>query len=270
MDHGRTEGACLVLALTIACGASASELPIARDESLTLDQYVQLGFPELGVDWSSDERATVRTLLRDLAGQRPTQLPRFASERSGALFQKLISEEFFRRTAAEGAIGRLTGSELEQLSADELARAIDSDSLPGIYSPKSTGLVFDRELVEFAAQQLAQAVRIRGDMEESLARLESEPTLGAHGEDFVNRYSSQLEDSDPIVVQSFLQLVSAAVAERFTREARAEAAAHLVKQIPQIAPTLSPEARSDLREVLRGASATPGADPQLEALLQSL
>jgi hypothetical protein len=263
--------ALLVLALSLSCSASSSDVRVPPDESLTPVEYEELGLPDLEPDWNSEERTKARSLLRRLAAERPNQLPRFASDLSGAVFAKLVHEEFDRRAEFEGTIGQLSGRELEQLDPDELARLVQGDSLEGIYGLESTGgLLFDRELVELTAQRLGEALALRTDLEANLAHVRASPELATPEKDFTARYTEMLQINDQVLVQLLSNLAAFAIAERFTSVARSDAASHLVEQIPQIAPMLSAEAHADLREIISEAGATPGADPQLAALLGRL
>lgn len=256
--------ALLALALTLSCGASPGEPRVPPDESLSSHQYQQLGFPRLEPDWSPAERTKARSVLRSLAAERPEQLPRFASESSGVVFAKLIDEEFNRRGDFEGAVGAVPVGELEKMEADEVAHLIQGDTLEGIYAPESTGgLLFDRELVQFASHRLAKAVALRSDLQANLAEVEASPT---RGQDFGARYRELLQFNDQVLVQLVANITTLAVAERFTRAARSDAAALLAEQIPQIAPLLSTEAQANLRQFIHEAGASPGADPRLKAL----
>jgi hypothetical protein len=271
MNRGRPGAspvAFLALALSLACGASSGEPRVPPDESLTPHQYQELGFPRLAANWTEDDRTKARGVLRSLAEDRPEQLPRFASESSGAVFAKLIHEEFDRRGDFEGEVGPVPVGELEQMEPDELAQLIQGDTLEGIYAPESTGgLLFDRELVQFASQRLAGAVAIRSDLQANLAEVEASPT---RGQDFAARYRELLEFNDRMLVQLLANIAAFAGAERFTPVARSDAVSHLAEQVPLIAPLLSSEARAKLREAIREASASPGADPRLDVISRQL
>lgn len=271
MNRGRPRirsVALITLALSFSCGAGSGEPRVPPDESLTPYQYQQLGLPRLGANWTAADRTRARAVLRSLAERRPEQLPRFASETSAAVFDKLIREEFHRRGDLEGEVGSVPAGELEQMAPDDLARLIQADTLEGIYAPESTGgLIFDRELVQFAAQRLDKAMALRSDLAADLAEVEASPT---RGEDSAARYRELLQAGDRALVQLLANIAAFAVAERFTPAARADAVSHLAKQVPQTVPLLSPEAQAKIREIIREASASPRADPQLETLSRQL
>lgn len=93
----------VILAGLVFTLSASSETRVPPDHSLTLDQYIALGMPKPEADWNADERSAARSILRKLAEQDPTQLPRFRSERSGALFEKLTQEEVFRRVGCRAS-----------------------------------------------------------------------------------------------------------------------------------------------------------------------
>ena len=221
--------------------------------------------------WTADERKKARSVLRQLAAERPDQLPRFASESSGAVFAKLIHEEFDRRGEFEGELGSTPFGQLERLDSDELAQLIQRDSLGYIYSEQSTiGLLFDRELVELTAQQIAKNFALRADLQVKLGDVEDSAGLAAREQDFQARYRELLQSIDRILVQHLSNLATFAVADQFTSTARSEAMSHLAEQVPRISPSLSAESRAVLDEIVRQASGASGADPRLVELSSQL
>ena len=257
----------MLLALVFSCGASPDSGQVPPDLSLTIDQYLVLGIPKLELDWTADQRSMVRSILRKLAEHDPVQLPRFASDRSGSLFEKLVQEEIFRRSGSEGEIGNMPGRELDQLTGDQFAQIAHRGSLAGIYAPESTGgLLFDRELVEIGAHQLRKILKLRAEIAEKLADAEASFTTDLRGQDFATRYRELLRTSDGVLVQQLLQMAAFAIAESATPPARDDATSHILEQVPQIAPLLSIELRGLLGEALREASAAPTADPRLAEL----
>jgi hypothetical protein len=256
--------AFFTLALALSCGASSSEPRVPPDESLSPHEYQKLGFPPLEADWGPAERTKARSVLRGLADEHPEQLPRLASESSGAVFRKLVDEEFNRRGDFEGAINSVPVGKLEKMEDQELTRLIQRDSLEGIYAPESTGgLLFDRELVQFASRRLAKLLALRRDLQVNLAEVEESPSRGQH---FAAQYRELIQFNDLAAVQLIANITAFAVAERFTPAARSDATTLLAEQIPQLASLLSTEAQARLREVLHEAGTSPEADPGLEAL----
>lgn len=68
---------------------SESRLPV--DMSLTLDEYIESGMPAHDRTWSGTDMTTAATVLAAIAQQTPGRLPRYESERSGALFARITA-----------------------------------------------------------------------------------------------------------------------------------------------------------------------------------
>lgn len=225
-----------------------------------------MGMPGLEPDWSADQRSTARLILHQVAERDPAQLPRFLSERSGALFEKLVHEEFVRRGYLEGPIGKMTGPELDSLTPDALAQMVHQDTLESIYTPESTGgLLFDRELVEMTAQRLAAALRLRAEIETSHREAQAHSTADLDDE-IESKYHELSQASDSILLLPLSQLAEFAIAERCSPAARADATSHLVQQVPQVTTFMSPDHLTQLHGILEDARAAPEADPRLSAL----
>jgi hypothetical protein len=248
----------------MSCREGSHEPRIPPDDSLTPYGYRQLGFPPVEAKWSENERTRARSVLRNLAAERPNQLPRFASESSGAVFAKLLHEEFDRRGDFEGEFGSALVSELEGTGSDELAHLIQGDTLEGIYAPESTGgLLFDREIVQFASKRLAKVVALRSDLQASFAEV---PVSPSRGHDLAARYHELLQINERVLVQLLANITAFAVAERFTRAARSDATSRLAENLREIAPLLSAEAQAELRGIIQEASASPDANPELDEI----
>lgn len=143
--------------------------------------------------------------------------------------------------------------ELEKMENDDLSRLIHRDTLEGIYSPESTdGLIFDRELVQFSSARFAKLMALRSELQASLAQ--------------DGRYRELIELNDMALIELMGNVAAFARADRFTPEARSDAAAVLADQLPRLAPQLSKEGGARLREIVRQAAESPGADPQLRTL----
>jgi hypothetical protein len=254
---------------------ASGETRVPADRSLTLAQYIDLGMPSSEAGWTAAERSTARGVLRKLASQDPTRLPRFKSERSGALFEKLTQEEVFRRDALEGRIGEMTSHEFDQHGNKEFAELAYSDSLEAIYAPESTGgLLFDRELIQISELQLTKLLQLRAESEAVQAKLDATPSSSERGDDpdrapavDPTLHKAYLKGLDHLLLVGTSKLAVFSIAKDFTAEARADAASHLIEHVPQIVPLLSEESRARLDKILREVSSTPGADPRLAALL---
>ncbi len=116
--------------LVFLCGAARQQdLWVPPDESLLVQEYVQLGVPEPTKPWSASE---YRSAVDVLATVSPFALPRLGSAKSGDLFDQLIASYAFFDSVVE-----------------------PEPRLGSLYGPsRPDGLLFDRELVAIHALRL--------------------------------------------------------------------------------------------------------------------
>jgi len=79
--------------------ADASPPKSVPDESLPADQYVTQGLPSYDRPWVGQDLTVVAAKLKALAADNPQQLPRRGSDKSGAVFARLVADDnlaFFR------------------------------------------------------------------------------------------------------------------------------------------------------------------------------
>lgn len=136
---------------------SGEEAGAREDPSLTLHQYYQLGVPRLGLDWGAEQRASARAVLWRLFEERPDQLPRFRSPKSGALFEALLYEEFGAPPVGLEARMRhrtIADSDLRAPhGAARLRTELASQTFLGLYELHPDRADFTRELVELYVYQ---------------------------------------------------------------------------------------------------------------------
>jgi hypothetical protein len=78
---------------TPATAASPIKPAILEDRSLTAEEYATLGMPAHERLWSYVDMTNAAKVLTDIAGRDASQLPRFRSSKSGAVFDRLVSKE---------------------------------------------------------------------------------------------------------------------------------------------------------------------------------
>jgi hypothetical protein len=76
----------------IAAGSSGV-LTADQDESLAPDEYVARGLPPVDRPWSAGDILSALLVLQELANEGDQYLPRYQSERSGAVFARLTSPQ---------------------------------------------------------------------------------------------------------------------------------------------------------------------------------
>jgi hypothetical protein len=87
--------ACLFLGTGYRASAQtpAAPLTIPADHSLANDQYIGLGFPSYDPEWSGQDLTVAASKLKTLAADNPDQMPRYASDKSGKVFARIVSPE---------------------------------------------------------------------------------------------------------------------------------------------------------------------------------
>src|SRR5215467_13179378 len=74
-------------------GGAGQTPPVAPDHSLTAQTYIQKGMPANDRLWAEDDYAKAASVLKTLAASDATQLPRYGSSTSGAVFAKIVSRD---------------------------------------------------------------------------------------------------------------------------------------------------------------------------------
>jgi hypothetical protein len=87
------------------------EIPVPPDESLTTDEYIGLGLPDPDKEWTGEDLAKAQSVLAEVADKGARHLPRYESEKSGAVFARLISTDSLKTFVdpASPLGGRLVG-----------------------------------------------------------------------------------------------------------------------------------------------------------------
>jgi hypothetical protein len=62
---------------------------------MSVDEYIKLGIPDPGKTWNIDDYHMAYSILGKLKWEKPFQLPMKGSEKSGALFERMVSFESF-------------------------------------------------------------------------------------------------------------------------------------------------------------------------------
>ena len=76
--------------------ASGQSPQIAPDHSLAPPIYIQKGLPANDRNWDAQDYLQAAQVLQALAGVDTTQLPRYGSPISGAVFARIVSHDNFK------------------------------------------------------------------------------------------------------------------------------------------------------------------------------
>jgi hypothetical protein len=124
--------------LLISCFSCAKKQP---DNSLTVEEYIKLGVPDPYNEWSMTDFSQARAALAKLKWDRPFQLPRKDSEKSGLLFEHMLS------------FGNMSFLHNSELSLNEKAEHISAfvsvyDYWMDVYSNPVIDNYYHRELID--------------------------------------------------------------------------------------------------------------------------
>jgi len=89
----------LVIPAVLVAGyppARGQKPQVAPDHSLAVATYIQKGLPANDRGWSADDYLQAAKVLKAIAGVDATQLPRYGSPISGAVFARIVSRENFK------------------------------------------------------------------------------------------------------------------------------------------------------------------------------
>lgn len=213
------------------------------DTSLALAVYRAAGVPEIDHVWSARDYERCLAVFADLLRSGRSDLPRRGSQRSGALFARLVAVENFQ-SADEAAL-------------PERARRLQGflEAYPGllqVYSPANDGLDFSVEQTELIVSLL----------ELLKSALDSTRALAVENRAAENRAGGDSAPADLYVRQQQMALgvvrgASAMLAEpeRYAPPLRQYLKAALVRSSPALEQHLEPNAAKEVRELV--ASAAP-------------
>lgn len=90
MDNRFIEYVSLIL-LFIICGSCGNG---SEDNSLTIEEYIELGIPDPAKEWTMADYSQAHNVLGKLKWERQLQLPVRDSNKSGFLFERMISRDY--------------------------------------------------------------------------------------------------------------------------------------------------------------------------------
>jgi hypothetical protein len=211
------------------------------DTSLALAVYRAAGVPEIDQAWSARDYERCVTVFADLLRSGRSDLPRRGSERSGALFARLVAVENFRSA--------------DDAPPPERARRLQGylTVYPGllqIYSPANDGIDFSVEqtelivsLLELLKSALDSTHALAADIASENAASENAASETAASADV---YSRQQQMALGVVRGASAML---AEPERYALPLRQYLKAALVRSSPALEQHLDPNAASEVRSL---------------------
>lgn len=226
---------------TGSADASPDVLPTVSpeaDTSLALAVYRAAGVPEIEQAWSPRDYERCLTVFGELMRGGRSDLPRRGSQRSGALFARLVAVENFRSA--------------DEAPPPERARRLREylAAYPGllqVYSPANDG-------IDFSVEQTDLIVSL---FELLKSALDSSRVLAATDAAAADDYTHQQQMALGVVRGASTML---AEPERYALPLRRYLQAALARSSPAIERHLEPSAASEVRALATGAA--PKADSE--------
>jgi len=247
----------ILIALTLSLvsqGGQAQTPPVAADHSLSPQAYVQKGMPASDRSWFTKEYGQAVSVLKSLSAGDATQLPRYGSPVSGAVFARIVSRDSLKLAESE-----LVPVESRLLATAEIFWRLNQIAV--VYaSATTTSQVFDSEVVELFSYILEVSCNMM---------LLGETVIGSRPADAADRAAllkdrEQARQGVATIVRACLEITEKKGC-RVTELVRLAQA--MEKTLPEIAPLLPPEAKQELTVRLQ-RMLEQESDPGLKKALQ--
>ena len=229
-------------------GKKPATIESPSDESLTSEDYLRLGMPSDDRNWSSIDMVQAQKILASLPGGHAS-LPRYQSERSGAMFARLTSSqnlELFRNRSLPPE-GRISLA----LNFGRASNEIFKLYLAAFIKKK----VRDSEMIELLGAQLRMVV-VNADLMNELAPTldKGDPAYSARMQGF-----EQAKRGAASVVMGALQTFDE---QQTYRQSGLERLADYVRDtFPTLVPFLPPGARAEAKATLKTMLEDPKMEP---------
>jgi hypothetical protein len=145
----------------------------AADKSLTVDEYVNRGLPSPDKTWTAEDMAAGAKVLEEVAKADRYQLPRFESERSGKVFDRLVTPQDLDQFK-DKSVPLETRSTQNNSYFRALIRHVK------VYSDaRKDNVVGDDELIELTKKLLRTCTVLMDNLEETASTIKkSDPSYG--------------------------------------------------------------------------------------------
>jgi len=130
----------LITIVIFIIGGCSKQLP--NDNSLRVTEYMKSGLPDPSRTWASNDYALAFSVLENLKQTRQYSLPRKGSEKSGVVFNRMLSQD------------NMVFMEIEEMMDEQKLHHLRNylrvcENMVGLYTISATGLhYYHRELTE--------------------------------------------------------------------------------------------------------------------------
>jgi hypothetical protein len=259
----RVAGFAVLLIVACGCGQKAGPPSVGdkkgaggvpADHSLTPDAYIQAGVPALDRPWSGEDMAKAARVLTALSGKDPGNLPRFRSERSGAVFARLTSTEnleAFRNRKVP----------IETRFPQAIGYGEPLNAILKLYlSAFLKNAIGDSEIVELLGAQLRIMVMAMELVDEFI------PTLDKNDPKFKVRMQGLEKMKQGLAMMAAGGLLTLTEVDSYRSGERARLVGYMKETFPAIVPRLLPDARAETLARLEALE----KDPKLQDLQPGL
>jgi hypothetical protein len=239
-----------IAALAFILAAAGGGWVVPPDASLSPTRYRTLGVPDESAAWSGEEHAQALAVLVDLDR---AQLPRYASLRSGQIFERLVSsQEFFIESIWTSA----------HLGEDTFEKSRQVPTAPRVYAwNRDDRFLFDRELLEIHAAILRHQVEeLEALAEQDVALMQLADQADTEKE---HQRAAEVRDSREqlrddlgrLTIYSLATLIQLAEMDATREEVRRALRDRLDELVPRAAAHLSPERVGAVAQAVRKIAA---------------
>ena len=159
------------LITTVGCAPRISPETAHVDRSLTLDDYAKNGMPPISHAWTTKEFRTAGSVLDKIRRTDAGTLPRMGSDKSGALYTRLVSVDVLKQINSVPPEKRFVKA-LEMMSI--------AAALFGPYSnAKDQGWDYDDEMVDLLRQNVEGTASVMDALRNPPAETKNDPDFPA-------------------------------------------------------------------------------------------
>jgi hypothetical protein len=238
-----------------------ADIRAPRDESLYIDEYLVMGVPDEADTWSGSEMKQAEAALLRISLQESSHLPRYQSEKSGELFERLTADDNLD-------MYRNLSLSIDQRIPDALNYLQSSSQILGLYLEAfDQHAVGGSEIVELRGASLRVYVVIMKLFNEFL------PTIDKGGPTYPVRMKGlkQLRRGTALMVEDHLQVLTES--QIYCTSDLKRMVGYLQNTLPEILPELSEGNRSNILNTLHSLLDDPKMQdlkPELGALVTAV
>lgn len=210
-----------------------------KDESLYLDDYIVMGVPDEADTWSGIEMKQAKAALFRISLQESSHLPRYQSDKSGELFERLTADENLD-------MYRNLSLSIDQRIPDALDYLQSSSKILGLYLEAfDQHAVGGSEIVELRGASLRLSVIIMKLFNEFL------PTIDKGDPTYLVRMNGlkKMRHGTALMVEDHLRVL--AESQLYHTSDLKRMVGYLQSTLPEILPELSKADRSKILNRLR-------------------